>query len=65
MRQQEIVDEVLAHARAGDKILIGQTHTGSGKIKIKCGLFNMQTKRYTLSARALQRVRDGLHTHMN
>jgi hypothetical protein len=39
------IEQIVALARKGAKIMIGRDHTGRNKIKIKHGLFGLQTKR--------------------
>lgn len=60
MENSDLVRVVLRHARKGDKILIGRSHTGHGKIKIKYGALGWRSKRVKADAKTLHEVSEAL-----
>ncbi len=39
------IEQIVVLARKGAKVLFGRDHTGRQKVKVKHGLFGLQTKR--------------------
>lgn len=63
MKNSDLVRVVLRHAKKGDKILIGRSHIGRGKIKIKHGALGWRSKRVEADAKTLQEVSEALRCY--
>jgi hypothetical protein len=55
------LDQVIAWARKGAKILIGRDHTGRHKIKVQHGFLGLRTTRLQCEARDVEVIRQRLY----
>lgn len=55
--EQQIVRQVLLHLKRGDKVLLRRGHAGSSRIKIKHGIMNSRTKRFSVDRNTFEAVR--------